>query len=222
LETHGVTQSTAIVIAPDPHWLAALSRALSASSTDVVKRTTSLRDAAAACDRSRFDLVVLDIAIRDGELTGAEWLSNLSQRSPAPTVIALSSSNDPDDIERALTEGASAYVVKPVKPDDVAAVARQLSERSFYLAAPQSNGVGPPGGSECGLTKRELVVLRHAAEGFTNNEIAARLWVTPQTVKFHLANAYRKLGAANRTEAALRAQEFGLLAGHPAESALSP
>jgi DNA-binding CsgD family transcriptional regulator len=60
------------------------------------------------------------------------------------------------------------------------------------------------------LTKRELEILRLVAEGGSNAEIARGLWVTEQTVKFHLANVYRKIGVANRTEAARFAYLHGL------------
>jgi DNA-binding CsgD family transcriptional regulator len=51
------------------------------------------------------------------------------------------------------------------------------------------------------LTKRENEILRLVADGLPNAEIARRLWVTEQTVKFHLSNIYRKLGVSNRTQA---------------------
>ena len=62
-----------------------------------------------------------------------------------------------------------------------------------------------------GLTRRELEVLRLVARGATNRAVAATLWVTDQTVKFHLSNVYRKLGVRNRFEAARWAWENGLL-----------
>jgi DNA-binding CsgD family transcriptional regulator len=62
-----------------------------------------------------------------------------------------------------------------------------------------------------GLTRRELEVLRLVSRGATNRSVAATLWVTDQTVKFHLSNVYRKLGVRNRFEAARWAWENGLL-----------
>jgi DNA-binding CsgD family transcriptional regulator len=62
-----------------------------------------------------------------------------------------------------------------------------------------------------GLTRRELEVLRLVSRGKTNRAVAATLWVTDQTVKFHLSNVYRKLGVRNRFEAARWAWENGLL-----------
>jgi DNA-binding CsgD family transcriptional regulator len=66
------------------------------------------------------------------------------------------------------------------------------------------------------LTRRELEILQLVAEGHSNSQLAKMLWVTEQTVKFHLSNIYRKLDVANRTEASRWAQLHGLL---PAASA---
>ena len=64
--------------------------------------------------------------------------------------------------------------------------------------------------------------MRLAAEGRSNAELARLLWVTEQTVKFHLSNVYRKLGVANRTEAALWAHSRGLLDHGAASRDLTP
>ena len=66
------------------------------------------------------------------------------------------------------------------------------------------------------LTKRELEILQLVAEGYSNSQLARMLWVTEQTVKFHLSNIYRKLGVANRTEASRQAHLHNWVA--PAES----
>ena len=73
------------------------------------------------------------------------------------------------------------------------------------LRAPPRPGVAPR------LTRRELEILRLAAEGYSNAQLAQMLWVTEQTVKFHLSNIYRKLRVSNRTEASRWAQQHGLL-----------
>ena len=61
------------------------------------------------------------------------------------------------------------------------------------------------------MTRRELEILKHVAEGHSNAALAKMLWVTEQTVKFHLSNIYRKLDVTNRTEASRWAQVSGLL-----------
>jgi DNA-binding CsgD family transcriptional regulator len=63
-----------------------------------------------------------------------------------------------------------------------------------------------------GLTRRELEILALVAEGYSNGQMARKLWVTEQTVKFHLSNIYRKLDVANRTEAASWAHRHQLVA----------
>jgi len=61
------------------------------------------------------------------------------------------------------------------------------------------------------LTRRELEILQLVAEGYSNSQLAKMLWVTEQTVKFHLSNIYRKLDVVNRTEASRWAHLHGLL-----------
>ena len=108
--------------------------------------------------------------------------------------------------------------MKTAHPDDVASAVRQAFDHSVYLAgSPRPIGGGaapaqaPAAESPVGLTRRELEILRLVAEGHSNSQLARMLWVTEQTVKFHLSNIYRKLGVANRTEASRWAQLNGLL-----------
>jgi DNA-binding NarL/FixJ family response regulator len=91
---------------------------------------------------------------------------------------------------------------------------RQAFEHSVFFpgtAATSPVATAPTSGATDELTKRELEILCLVAEGHTNAHMARTLWVTEQTVKFHLSNIYRKLGVANRTEAGRWAQLHGLL-----------
>ncbi len=63
----------------------------------------------------------------------------------------------------------------------------------------------------CASTERETSILKALARGLSNDEIAKELWITQQTVKFHLTNIYRKLGVKNRTEATPLAYQHGLV-----------
>ena len=72
-------------------------------------------------------------------------------------------------------------------------------------------GAPPSPADAVGLTDREVTILRALTRGLSNREIGQELWVTEQTVKFHLSNIYRKLGVSNRTEASRWAQLHGLL-----------
>jgi early secretory antigenic target protein ESAT-6 len=98
--------------------------------------------------------------------------------------------------------------------EDLASAIRQAFETSIYHAGVkrrQSSGLIATDGPASGLTKREIEILRLVAEGYSNSQLAKMLWVTEQTVKFHLSNIYRKLDVANRTEASRWAQLHGLL-----------
>jgi len=132
-------------------------------------------------------------------------------------VIVLTTIEEPKAVDAALEAGAAAYVMKTALPDDFTAAVRQAFSQSVYLPTGR-NGAQPeqldeeltPAGQPI-LTHRELEILRPVANGASNADVAAALWITEQTVKFHLSNIYRKLGVANRTEAARWAQQHQVL-----------
>jgi ATP/maltotriose-dependent transcriptional regulator MalT len=108
-------------------------------------------------------------------------------------------------VARALDDAPSLCVLRAT-PDgrSIAVAVRGEGVLLLDLRVPASRRASP-------LTRRELEVLGVAAEGHSNAVIAARLAITGQTVKFHLANVFRKLGVANRTEATRYACTMGLL-----------
>jgi DNA-binding NarL/FixJ family response regulator len=180
-------------------------------------RTTSAPDALAALEEHRPDLFVTETDTNDAEMDGIAVFRRARESLPGLKAIVVSSRHDPQYIDAALAAGAVAYVLKTAHPDDLASAIRQAFEHSIFLAGPRPTAPAPAGDSqpprpaEHDLTSRELEILRLVAEGHTNAELAKMLWVTEQTVKFHLSNVYRKLGVSNRTEASRKAQVLGLL-----------
>ena len=138
---------------------------------------------------------------------------------PELRIVAIGASGDPEDVDEALAAGAVAYVIKTALPADIRTGVRQAFRSSIFLPSPRRSAPTPPQHLQTingeALTRREIEILRLAAEGPSNAELARKLWVTEQTVKFHLSNIYRKLGVANRTEASRWAQVNGLLADDP-------
>jgi DNA-binding NarL/FixJ family response regulator len=160
-------------------------------------------------DELRPDVVLLDLRLP--EVDGLVCLDQIKRRFPQVRVIILSVSSDAKLIGNVLKRGADGYIIKSVNPADIPAVIRQVIEGTVYT--PTTLGDREQGAAaSVGLTARELAILEALAAGMSNQAIAKRLWVAPQTVKFHLTNIYRKLGVANRTEAARYAYQHGLTA----------
>ena len=158
------------------------------------------------------DIVILDMRMPKGD--GLSTLQALQKAYPDVKVIMLSMFDDPENIERALVNGASGYVVKSINPLDLPSTVRGVYEGTVHHTRGAIGGVmGSPTTqtNPGGLTNRELAILKLVAEGLANLDIASQLFVTEQTVKFHLSNIYRKLGVANRTEATRYAYKNGLI-----------
>jgi DNA-binding NarL/FixJ family response regulator len=104
--------------------------------------------------------------------------------------------------------GAHAVLSKSMHPVSLGTMLREVVRGNVVhrYESPRRVAAEP-----CPLTRRELEILLLAAEGHTNGQIARSLWVTEQTVKFHLSNTYRKLGVANRTEASRYAHMHALV-----------
>jgi DNA-binding NarL/FixJ family response regulator len=155
----------------------------------------------------RPDVVLLDI--RMPEMDGLACLELLRKRYPEVKVIVLSVYSDAEHVEAALGGGAAGYIVKSISPEELAAAVLQAVEGTVYqpLGVLQDETDAP---AVHGLTEREVVILQAVARGLPNRAIGSELWVTEQTVKFHLTNIYRKLGVANRTEAARAAFRLGM------------
>jgi DNA-binding NarL/FixJ family response regulator len=199
----GPDRRVAVLLDPHPLWLEALEDVLDRTGVDVVAKTDSRDAALAAVDRLRPDLLVTELEPEDG----ADWLRRVLEAMPDGKAIVLSRHEEPELIDAALRAGAVAYVIKTAHPDDLASAVRQVFDHSVFLGP-----LGSPPSMDAraladrhGLTARELESLQLLAEGHSNGQLAHMLWVTEQTVKFHLSNIYRKLGVANRSEAARKA-----------------
>lgn len=157
------------------------------------------------------DIALLDIAMPG--VDGLACLEMIRRHHPDVKVVMLSSYSDREHIEGALRRGASAYIVKTVDPVDLPAAVRQVCQGNVYMAsgATGPSSEAPSAAEDAGLTEREVTILEALTRGLSNKAIAQELWVTGQTVKFHLNNIYRKLGVDNRTSAVRVAFERGLV-----------
>lgn len=204
-----------MVLDQHPMWLEAVEVILERIGVDVLGKTTDPDDLLELVDRHHPDVLVTSIELSHDGIDGIACMRLARERQPSLNVIVLSAYDDAPHIEAALAAGAVAYVIKSAHPDDFAAAIRQSFEHSVFMAGALVTTAAPEvqeaETDDRGLTRRELEILRLVAEGHSNAQLAKMLWVTEQTVKFHLSNIYRKLDVSNRTEASRWAQVQGLL-----------
>jgi DNA-binding NarL/FixJ family response regulator len=143
----------------------------------------------------------VDVALLDGSCAQIfSRAGELRAQLPSAKLVLLADSMNPGALAEACRSGIDAVIAKSTSTSSAATLLHEIvRERVFHLVPPPAL----PGREalRCGLTTREREVLRLAAQGRSNAHIAAELWVTEQTVKFHLSNVYRKLGVSNRTHA---------------------
>ncbi|MEV7087240.1 response regulator transcription factor [Streptomyces sp. NPDC093085] len=154
----------------------------------------------------------VDVALLDIEMpgmTGIEAAAALSTELPALKVVVLTTFGRPGYLRRAMESGADAFLVKDAPAAQLAAAVRQVLDGERVIdpglaAAALANGANP-------LTDREREVLRIAADGSTNAEVAAELRLSQGTVRNYLSTAIQKVAARNRAEAVRIAREKGWL-----------
>jgi DNA-binding NarL/FixJ family response regulator len=217
---------TAILLDPHPLWLDAVEQVLTRIDVSVLGKSSDLESAMALIDEHRPDLLVAEID-GNGSYSPVEWFGEVRERFPNTKLIILSAQDEPQNIAAAFAAGAVAYVIKTAHPEDVCAAVRQAFEHSIFLPGSTVAEVRPletrpsqPSEDDASvLTRRELEILQLVAEGHSNAQVGRMLWVTEQTVKFHLSNIYRKLDVSNRTEASRWAQMRNLLPPRSGEAA---
>jgi DNA-binding NarL/FixJ family response regulator len=158
--------------------------------------------------QSRPDIVVFD----DSSDKDAVVARIREARAVAPDakLVRLTANMDAEQLAEASAAGIHAAIAKTAQPQSVGMLVREVAAGNvFHAFARPAATTGAAHADE--LTARELEILRLMADGSSNGGIAAQLWVTEQTVKFHLSNIYRKLGVANRTQASHYAHVHGLL-----------
>jgi DNA-binding NarL/FixJ family response regulator len=148
-----------------------------------------------------------------------ELIRALTAATEDITVIVLTLGAEEAWMDEIFGAGATSAVSKATQPAALPTLIREtINSHVLHLhkplgAAPAASSRPPAHGGL--LSPRELEVLQLVAAGSTNGEIARKLWVSEQTVKFHLSNLYRKLDVGNRTEASRYAHVNGLIAGGP-------
>lgn len=226
-----------VIIADDhPLYRSALTRILEEHSEfEVVSQAADGREVLEFCRRLRPELVLMDLGMPD--IDGLEATRTIKRELPRTIVVVLTAYEDPERLFEALKAGARGYLLKNAPPQQIIDAVRgalagespfdhglatelllrlsdQNPESSQERAdsipeAPPAEHAMPTPPSE--LTPREVEVLRLLSEGRTNQQIAREMLVSTSTVKNHIHQVLTKLGASDRTQAAVIATEMGLL-----------
>jgi NarL family two-component system response regulator LiaR len=122
----------------------------------------------------------------------------------------LAATDEPGAVTAASAAGAAAFVAATIDPGELPSALLQAAQATGFRVFGSETDTSA-GGSDAGLSTRELEILRALASGRTNKQIANQMWLAEPTVKFHLNNIYRKIGVTNRTEAVRYAYRHGLL-----------
>jgi len=169
-----------------------------------------LAEGLATVDAHRdLDAVLLDLKLPDGD--GMAAIGEIGRRRAELPVVILSSSEDPDDVRRALDLGALGYVPKSASPETLVSAVRTVLDGGIYIP-PLLDAARPrPSGPLADLTPRQVEVLAAVGRGLANKEIGLKFGLSEKTVKAHVGAIFRTLGVSNRTQAASAAMAAGLI-----------
>ncbi len=183
---------------------------------EIVGRATSGDEAVALAQRLRPDVFLMDVGLVG--LNGIEATRQIVERVPSVRVLVLTMHDDVATVAQAVAAGASGFVPKNAKREDLFRAVNSLATgggflheqvTSRFLATVAPLVDGSMGGER--LTERELEVLRHLSHGHSTRSIAQELVVSEETVKSHLTRIYQKLGVGDRTAAVALALRRGLV-----------
>jgi DNA-binding NarL/FixJ family response regulator len=160
--------------------------------------------------QTRPDIVLLDLRMPGAD--GLMVLERLRAQHPTVKVIVLSAVEDDDVIQTSLARGATAFVSKQIHPRDLASAIRQAVSGNVRHAVGLLPVDHVTPAEAAGLSESQIRVLDALVRGKSNKEIARELWLSQQTIKFHLSNIYRRFGVSSRTEAIRYAYEHRLVA----------
>lgn len=178
---------------------------------DVVGEAADGERAVALATELQPDLVLMDL--RMPKVDGAEATARILAARPEVQVLVLTTYESDESILTAIEAGASGYLLKAAPQEEILAGIRAVARGEVALApriaALLVGRMRRPAAPV--LTTRELEVLARVAEGDSNPQIAARLFLAEATVKTHLLHVFEKLEVSDRTRAVTKAMELGLL-----------
>ncbi len=191
------------------------------SNIQVVAEAVNGREALQILEKNAdIDVILLDLNMP--EMGGMELLKNLTQLFPSKKVIILSMLDHENYVWEGLSLGAMGYLLKNISNEELMFAINHISVGGKYICSelafkmmartPQlSESIDGYDGAHIDLSKREIEVLKLIAEGYTNHEIADKLFTSRRTVEGHRQNLIEKTGVKNSAALILHAVRVGIL-----------
>jgi two-component system, NarL family, nitrate/nitrite response regulator NarL len=172
----------------------------------VVGEGASADNATTLAASHRPDVLLLDVSMPGG---GIDAISEIMSRSPQTKVLMLTASEEVEPLVAALRRGAAGYVVKGVGARELAEAIRTVVGGSWFVSPSMRARMVEKSLfiERTSMTRRETEVIELVAEGLSNKHIARHLELQEKTIKHHMTVILSKLGATNRTEAAIRRRQ---------------
>ena len=190
----------------------------------VIGHASNGKEAIRIAEELKPDVILMDI--RMPEMDGVQATAEILKKNSGIGIIILTTFDDDEYIFEGLKAGARGYFLKDISSEEMAeavrtvaaggaliqpSITRKVLSEFSRLAANPVSGKSSQHKLEEPLTDREMDVLLVLAEGLSNKEISERLFITEGTVKNHVSNLIAKLNVRDRTQAIIKAQEFGLI-----------
>lgn len=205
------TQTARLLIADDHAMLRdGLRRSLSSQGFEIIAEAANGQEAVEQALTTQPDVVLMDVTMP--VLDGIKATKKLTSEKPGTRVIVLTMHADASLIESAKIAGAIGYLVKDCSIEDITSAINAALKGIQTFAEPTPAQEPKSNDRENRIiTAREAEVLQMIAAGRSTSEAAKELYVSVKTVKNHLASAYAKLDAHDRTQAVLKAARLGLI-----------
>jgi DNA-binding NarL/FixJ family response regulator len=177
----------------------------------VIGEASSGDGAVDMAERRRPDVILMDVRMRG--MDGFEATRRITAAHPAIAIILYTAHGERGLLAEGLDCGARGYVLKDAPPDDIIRAVKRVAEGGAYVDPTLASELVSPKATERipALSTREREILGLLANGFSNPEIAARLFISPETVRTHVRNAMAKLEADTRTQAVALALRYALI-----------
>jgi len=220
-------KTTVLIVEDEPEFRMRFKEIVEGEPTlELVGVAANKREAQELIDRTKFDVMLIDLGLPDGN--GTDLIRQVSAKRPDVDIMVVTVFGDEQHVVSAIEAGATGYILKDSTAADVVSCIRLLRAggspvspvvaRSVLRAIRNrmggTGGAGRPGGTmpdNNPLSARETEILQLLAKGMSFNEIGEILGISPHTVTAHIKKIYRKLAVHSRGEAVYEATQMGLL-----------